>query len=153
MSVCVINIYCHSMWHSPIFNNKWNKKVNSHKTYWHSPPHICLHMSNDTPWQVKLIFCSTPTAYKLTVSQACKCFMHIKIKALLLFSGLITKNICSIPYSHMLTWRFCHTGRMLRPKICDPHHEKTCLWHRWTTKAQIICALWSAPLLFAAWIV
>ena len=29
-----------------------------------------LHVSNDTPWQVKLIFYSTPTAYKLTVSQA-----------------------------------------------------------------------------------
>ena len=28
-------------------------------------------MSNDTPWQVKLIFYGTPTAYKLTVSQAC----------------------------------------------------------------------------------
>ena len=55
----------------PIFNNKWNKKVNSHLTYWPSPPRVCLHMLNGTPWQVKLIFYSTPTAYKLTVSQAC----------------------------------------------------------------------------------
>ena len=34
-------------------------------------------------------------------------------------------------------------------------HEKTCLYHMKTTKAQIslhICAVWSAPLLFTAWI-
>ena len=33
------------------------------------------------------------------------------------------------------------------------HHEKTCLCHMWTTKAQIsrcICTVWSAPLLFIA---
>ena len=52
------------------------KKVNSHQTYWPSPPRVCLHMSNDTPWQVKLIFYSTPTAYKLTVSQACKMYVY-----------------------------------------------------------------------------
>ena len=46
------------------------KEVNSHQIYWPSPPRVCLHMSNDTPWQVKLIFYSIPTAYKLTVSQA-----------------------------------------------------------------------------------
>ena len=37
-----------------------------------------------------------------------------------------------------------------------PHHEKTCFCPMWTTKAQIslrIHAVWSAPLLFAAWIV
>ena len=37
-----------------------------------------------------------------------------------------------------------------------PHHEKTCFCHMWTTKAQIclrIHTVWSAPLLFAAWIV
>ena len=35
----------------------------------------------------------------------------------------------------------------------EPRHEKTCLWHMRTTKAQInlrIRAVWSAPLLFAA---
>ena len=34
-----------------------------------------------------------------------------------------------------------------------PHHEKTCLCHMRTTKAQIslrICAVWSAPLFFTA---
>ena len=38
----------------------------------------------------------------------------------------------------------------------EPHHEKTCLCHLQTTKVQIslrIRAVWSAPLLFAAWIV
>ena len=37
-----------------------------------------------------------------------------------------------------------------------PHHEKTCFCHMWTTKEQIslrIHAVWSASLLFAAWIV
>ena len=37
-----------------------------------------------------------------------------------------------------------------------PHHEKTCLCHMRTTKVQVslhICTVWSAPLLFAAWIV
>ena len=37
--------------------------------------------------------------------------------------------------------------------IMEPHHEKTCSCHMWTTKAQIslsICTDWSAPLLFAA---
>ena len=44
----------------------------------------------------------------------------------------------------------------LKPKIqirIEPHHEKTCLCHMRTTKAQIsprIHAVWSAPLLFAA---
>ena len=40
--------------------------------------------------------------------------------------------------------------------IDEPPHEKTCLCHMRTTKAQIslrICSVWSAPLLFAAWIV
>ena len=38
----------------------------------------------------------------------------------------------------------------------EPRHEKTCFCHMRTTKAQIsmhIRAVWSAPLLFAAWIV
>ena len=38
----------------------------------------------------------------------------------------------------------------------EPRHEKTCLCHMRTTKAQIslrIHTVWSAPLLFAAWIV
>ena len=38
----------------------------------------------------------------------------------------------------------------------EPRHEKTCLCYMWTTKTQIslhIHAVWSAPLLFAAWIV
>ena len=38
----------------------------------------------------------------------------------------------------------------------EPHHKKTCFCHMWTTKAQIslrIRAIWSAPLLFAAWMV
>ena len=47
----IINIHCHSIWQSPIFNNKWNKKVNLQYTYGPSPPRVCLHMSNDTPWQ------------------------------------------------------------------------------------------------------
>ena len=37
--------------------------------------------------------------------------------------------------------------------IIEPRHEKTCLCHIRTTKAQIslrICAVWSAPLLFTA---
>ena len=37
-----------------------------------------------------------------------------------------------------------------------PHHEKTCFCHMWTTKTQIslcIHAVWSAPLLCAAWTV
>ena len=44
-------------------------------------------------------------------------------------------------------------------KICtrnEPRHEKTCFCYMRTTKAQIslrIRAVWSAPLLFAAWIV
>ena len=40
--------------------------------------------------------------------------------------------------------------------LYDPCHEKTCLCYMQTTKAQIslcIRALWSAPLLFAAWTV
>ena len=38
----------------------------------------------------------------------------------------------------------------------EPRHEKTCLCHTRTTKVQIslrILAVWSTPLLFAAWIV
>ena len=40
--------------------------------------------------------------------------------------------------------------------INEPRHEKTCYCHMRTTKAQIslhIRAVWSAPLLFTAWIV
>ena len=33
------------------------------------------------------------------------------------------------------------------------HHEKSCLCHMQTTKAQISLHIWSAPLLFVAWIV
>ena len=72
-SVCIISIHCHSRWHSPIFNNKWNKKVKSHQTYWPSPPCVCLHMSNDTQWQVDYLL----MACKLTVSQAWFCWMQI----------------------------------------------------------------------------
>ena len=43
-----------------------------------------------------------------------------------------------------------------RGLIYEPHHEKTCVGHMRTTKAQIslsIRTVWSAPLLLAAWIV
>ena len=50
-----------------------------------------------------------------------------------------------------------HVGNRIRTgliyDIIEPHHEKTCLCHMRTTKAQIslrIRAVWSAPLLFAA---
>ena len=59
-----------------LFKRSWSHDQDGHHAhiyiYWPSLPRVCLHMSNDTPWQVKLIFYSTPTAYKLTVSQACK---------------------------------------------------------------------------------
>ena len=50
----------------------------------------------------------------------------------------------------------CNGASEFAFSINEPCHEKTCFSHMQTTKAQIslrIRAVWSAPLLFAAWIV
>ena len=49
-----------------------------------SNPTLCLYMSTGPPRQVKLIFYSTPTAYKLTVSRLWKCPLSDKTKHLIL---------------------------------------------------------------------
>ena len=44
-------------------------------------------------------------------------------------------------------------ANMFENLMYEPRHEKTCLCHMWTTKAQISLhfrAVWSAPLLFIA---
>ena len=63
------------------------------------------------------------------------------------WEGLIT--------NHLLEWEFPIVG-LDSPIIFEPRHEKFCLSHMRTTKAQIslhIRTVRSAPLLFAAWIV
>ena len=55
---------------------------------------------------------------------------------------VLAPTLFSLMFSAMLTY--------------EPRHEKTCLCHMRTTKAQIslcIRAVWSAPLLFAAYVV
>ena len=55
-----------------------------------------------------------------------------------------------------VTMLFGYTILLQEPFIYEPRHEKTCLCLMRTTKAQIslrIRAFWSAPLLFAAYIV
>ena len=51
---------------------------------------------------------------------------------------------------------FAIPSASFRHKPYEPHHEKTCFCHMRTTKLQFslrIRAVWSVPLLFAAWIV
>ena len=55
-------------------------------------------------------------------------------------------------------WNFRIIWRQFFPvhNVIEPHHEKTCLCNMRKIKAQIslrIPAVWSAPLLFASWIV
>ena len=68
-----------------------------------------------------------------------------------------TRDQVPTPLEGPLYWTrgsFRQRARYL--SLMEPHHEKICLCHMWTTKAQIslrIHAVWSAPLLFTAWIV
>ena len=65
----------------------------------------------------------------------------------------------AVIYSQMLPFRYVKVKKhfFLRTKRWfEPRHEKTCLCHMRTTKAQFslrIRAVWSTPLMFAAWIV
>ena len=59
--------------------------------------------------------------------------------------------------THTVEYQSCHRHQTEEETLTiEPRHENTCLCHMRTTKAQInlrIPAVWSAPLLFAAWTV
>ena len=61
----------------------------------------------------------------------------------------VSKTLGSLQYDYTYIWAY--SGY-----FTEPHHEQTCYCHMQTTKVRIslhVCAVWSVPLLFAAWIV
>ena len=63
------------------------------------------------------------------------------------------KNIWATTWGNLFMQYMQTTGPS---RLYEPRHEKTCLCYMRTTKMQISlcnCAVWSVPLLFAAWIV
>ena len=84
---------------------------------------------------------------------------HYKEQETILRNHIYCVTVNSFENTEHLSWQIqiAETSKIsTSPIVFEPRHEKTCFMPMQTTKAQIslrIRAVWSAPLLLAAWIV
>ena len=120
----------------------WHKCLNKHRSQ-------CRHKGSLAKFP--LLFCvNNPLRFHLRLFSALPVAPAFRLSHLHLPSSY---DFLSFYFDAIINSRKWEgTGK----NACEPHHEKTLFCHMRTTKAQIslcIRAVWSAPLLFASWIV